>query len=167
MRAVKAGILASLSFVLVGSGAAQASLGSAERWRVLALPVSGHGPFSYAEPGIAAGSGGLVLADAASANTGAPPTFWLSRDDGSTWSSGADFDPSGASTGDADAAIGSDGYLYALNLGYNPNPPGQPSNPTVLVYRSRDGRTWSGPASFPPPHGQDQPDRPWLVVNPT
>jgi hypothetical protein len=61
--------------------------------------------------------------------------------------------------------VGPGGYLYALNLSFA-NPPSQPLNPAVLVFRSRDGRHWSGPASFPPPHGVDQPDRPWLVVNP-
>jgi hypothetical protein len=107
----------------------------------------------------------VLILDAASANTGAPPTFWLSRDGGRRWATGRDFDPTGSSTGDADAAIGSDGFMYALNLGYNPNPPGQPANPTILVFRSRTGRRWLGPASFPAPHGGDQPDRPWLVVD--
>lgn len=137
-----------------------------EHWRVVNLPVPHGAPFSYAEPGIAIGPHGLAVADGATANTGAPPTFWLSSDGGQTWASGRDFDSTGAATGDADGAIGPDGYLYALNLGYNPNPPGQPSNPTVLVFRSADGHAWSGPASFPPPHGLDQPDRPWLIVNP-
>ncbi|MFL5822978.1 MAG: sialidase family protein [Solirubrobacteraceae bacterium] len=135
-------------------------------WRVLRLPVRRHRPFSFAEPGIAVGPRGRVVIDAATANTGAPPTFWLSRDGGRRWATGRDFDTTGASAGDADAAIGPDGYLYALNLAYNPNPPGQPSNPTVLVFRSRHGSRWLGPASFPPPHGSDQPDRPWLVVDP-
>jgi hypothetical protein len=137
-----------------------------EHWRVVNLPVPSGAPFSYAEPGIAIGPDGLAVADAATANTGAPPTFWLSSDGAQTWDGGRDFDATGAATGDADAVIGPDSYLYALNLGYNPNPPGQPSNPTVLVFRSADGHTWSGPASFPPPHGLDQPDRPWLIVNP-
>ena len=135
-------------------------------WRVIDLPVSGGAPFSYAEPGIAIGPDGSALVDAATANTGAPPTYWASRNGGDAWATGRDFDTTGASTGDADVAIGADGYLYALNLGYNPNPPGQPTNPTVLVYRSPDGRRWSGPASFPAPHGADQPDRPWLAVDP-
>jgi len=68
-------------------------------------------------------------------------------------------------TGDADAAIGADGYLYALNLGYA-NPPQQPINPTVEVFASPDGKVWHGPATFPPPHGADQPDRPWLLPDP-
>jgi hypothetical protein len=135
-------------------------------WRIERLPVAAHGLHSYAEPDLGLGPRGLALADAASANTAAPPTFWLSRNRGRTWATGRDFDASGTSTGDADGAIGPDGYLYALNLGSNPNPPGQPTNPTVFLFRSRDGRTWSGPASFPFPHGIDQPDRPWLAVNP-
>jgi hypothetical protein len=122
---------------------------------------------SFAEPGIVIGSGGIAIVNAATANTGAPPTFWLSRDGATTWTAGRNVDPSGGSTGDADAAIGSDGWMYALNLGYTTSPPpAQPSNPTVLVYRSADGVQWSGPASIPPPHGIDQPDRPWLAVDP-
>jgi hypothetical protein len=152
---------------VIGPGAhvAHAAL-TREHWRVVNLPVPRGASVSYAEPGITFGQDGSAVANAATANTGAPPTFWISRDGGGTWATGRDFDTTGASTGDADAAIGADGYLYALNLGYNPNPPGQPSNPTVLVFRSRDGRKWSGPASFPAPHGTDQPDRPWLIVDP-
>jgi hypothetical protein len=137
----------------------------APRWRVSTLPVHGKS-YSFAEPGIAGGPHGRTLiADAASANTGAPPTLWISRDGGRHWSVGRDFDTTGAGTGDVDGLVGPDGRLYALNLSYG-NPPSQPANPAVLVFRSRDGRHWSGPASFPPPHGLDQPDRPWLVVNP-
>ena len=140
---------------------AQATPTATKRWRVITLPVRGSS-YSFAEPGIMAGPHRRTLiADAASANTGAPPTFWISRDGGRRWSVGRDFDTTGASTGDADALIGPDGYLYALDLGYNP-----PTNPTVLVFRSRRGRSWAGPARFPSPHGFDQPDRPWLVVNP-
>lgn len=135
-------------------------------WTVTALAPGGT-QASFAEPGIAIGPDGTAVINAATANTGAPPTFWLSRDGAATWGPGRDVDPSGASTGDSDAAIGSDGYLYALNLGYTTSPPpAQPSNPTVLVYRSPDGVQWSGPASIPPPHGIDQPDRPWLIVDP-
>jgi len=136
------------------------------QWRVVTLqPPAGGGPYSYAEPGIAS-AGRLAIADAATANSGDKPAFWISRDYGDSWSAGKDFDVSGASTGDADVAIGADHYLYALNLGYNPSPPGQPANPTVLVSRSPDGRTWLGPATFSLPHGLDQPDRPWLVTDP-
>lgn len=135
-------------------------------WRVVTLPVKRGRPYSFAEPGMATGARGLAIVDAASANTGAPPTFWLSRDGGRSWATGRDPDTTGASTGDVDAAIGRDGFMYALNLAYNPNPPGQPANPTVLVFRSASGTRWQGPASFPAPHGADQPDRPWLVVDP-
>jgi hypothetical protein len=162
--------------LLITAGAAGCVLGAVahaapveprrQHWQVVNLPVAAGAPHSYAEPGIAVGPDGSTVINAATANTGAPPTFWISRDGGGAWAAGRDFDPTAASTGDADMAIGSDGYLYALNLGYNPAPPGQPTNPTVLVYRSRDGLTWSGPGSFPPPHGADQPDRPWLVVDP-
>lgn len=79
---------------------------------------------------------------------------------------GRDFDPTATSTGDADVAIGSDGRMYALNLGYSSNPQGKPANPEVLVFRSGNGRTWRGPGAFPLPHGADQPDRPWLAVDP-
>lgn len=135
-------------------------------WRVVTLPPPVTGASSFAEPGIAIRSDGTAVANAATANSGAPPTLWISRDSGSSWAPGQDFDTTGASTGDADAALGADGTLYALDLGFNPSPPGQPTNPTVFVFRSYDGSSWTGPASFPPPHGDDQPDRPWLVVDP-
>lgn len=140
---------------------------SPPRWQVVTLqsPAAGT-PSSFAEPGIAIGADGTAIVNAATANTGAPPTIWLSHDGATTWDRGRDFDPAHLSTGDADAAIATDGYRYALNLGYNPNPPAQPTNPTVLVYRSRDGQQWAGPGHFPPPHGTDQPDRPWLLVDP-
>jgi hypothetical protein len=105
----------------------------------------------------------LIVA-AARANDGYP-TWWISRDDGATWGRGIDVDRSGAMTGDDDAAFGPDGYTYALNLAFK-NPPQQPSNPTVRVFSSRHGIRWRGPASFPPPHGLDQPDRPWLAADP-
>ena len=168
-RTAQATAAAALSVVAVGGLAWRADgrgpvAGHRWHWRMTTLAVGQARAFSYAEPGIAVGPGGLLVADAATANTGAPPTFWLSRDGGQSWSVGRDFDPTKTSTGDADAAIGPDGFLYALNLGYSAR--GQTSNPTVLVFRSPDGRRWSGPASFPPPHGLDQPDRPWLVVDP-
>jgi hypothetical protein len=136
-------------------------------WQVITLPPpDGGGAFSAAEPGIAIAPDGTAIVDAATANTGAPPTYWILHHGRGAWDHGRDVDTTGASTGDADVAAGADGYLYALNLAYNPNPPGQPANPTVMVYRSHDGYAWSGPASFPVPHGLDQPDRPWLIVDP-
>src|SRR6266568_3318349 len=63
------------------------------------------------------------------------------------------------------ASFGPDGYLDVLNLAFQ-NPPQQPTNPTIFVSSSRDRRHWRGPATFPPPHGADQPDRPWLVPDP-
>jgi hypothetical protein len=130
---------------------------------VVTLPTAADG--SFAEPGIAADRG-LAMIDAASANTGAVATLWSSTDDGCSWTAGRGLDPTGASTGDADVAFGADGVRYSLDLGYGANPPAQPTNPTVYVFRSRDGRHWQGPASFPAPHGSDQPDRPWLMPDP-
>jgi hypothetical protein len=130
------------------------------------LPPATNGqPASFGEPGIAAAPDGTMIMNAARANEGFP-TWWLSRDGGRNWGPGRDFDATGSLTGDADSVIGADGYLYALNLAFQ-NPPAQPTNPTILVYGSADGgATWDGPAAFPPPHGTDQPDRPWLVVDP-
>lgn len=136
-------------------------------FQVVTLPAPADGaPFSYAEPIIAIHPDGTALAVAATANSGAPPTLWLSRDAGASWTTGADFDGTGASTGDADVAIGRDGHLYALNLAFSATPPDQPTNPTIFVFNSADGVTWSGPAAFPPPQSLDQPDRPWLFVDP-
>jgi hypothetical protein len=159
-------ILVATALDCVIGGGAHAAFAEPMRghWRVVNLPVPRGARSSYAEPGIAFGPHGSVVASAATANTGAPPTFWTSRNSGGTWATGRDFDTTGASAGDADAAIGADGSRSTS--AYNANPPGQPTNPTVLVFSSRDGRTWSGPASFPAPHGADQPDRPWLIVNP-
>lgn len=132
-------------------------------WRVAQLPVDPGKPFSFSEPGVTAGDDGLVIANASTANSGSPATFWLSRDGGAHWTAGAPWGGA-VSTGDSDTAVGPGGRLYSLVLGYGSSPPAQPSNPAVLVFRSRDGAHWSGPATFPPPHGADQPDRPWLVV---
>jgi len=157
--------LAAGAIVALAIGVAPASASEEVSWRVSKLPAaSGGHPASYGEPGIAAGPDGRLIVNAARANAGYP-TWWFSSDDGTHWGRGRDLDRSGAMTGDADAAIGPDGYLYVLNLAFN-SPPQQPANPTVLVYSSRDWRHFRGPASFPPPHGADQPDRPWLVPDP-
>src|SRR5213592_2063173 len=137
-------------------------------WQVATLPpaVGGHGA-SVAEPGIAVGPDGALVVNAADANAGYP-TWWISRKEGRQWGPGRDFGATGEAmpmTGDADAAFGPDGYLYALNLAFA-SPPDQPTNPTVFVYSSRHWRHFRGPAQFPPPHGEDQPDRPWLVPDP-
>src|SRR5207245_2878766 len=98
--------------VALASGLSSQPAQSAEaamHWRVTTLPLPPGSAGSYAEPGIVIGVGGVALVDAASANTSAPPTFWVSHDGGDTWGPGQDFDPSGASTGDADVAIGGDG----------------------------------------------------------
>ena len=114
-----------------------------------------HAASSFSEPGIAVGPGGLMVANACTANAGGPSTFWLSHDTGKTWSSGFPVGTSAIGCGDSDAVFGSDGWVYSLTLGAG-----------VDVYRSRDGKHWDGPATFPPPHGTDQPDRPWLVTIP-
>jgi hypothetical protein len=157
------GVVAALAVAGVAQ-LAQAAHPAAAHWRILTLTVQGKS-FSYAEPNIVAGPDHRTLIiDAASANTGAPPTLWISRDGGEHWSVGRDFDTTGSATGDADALIGPDGHMYALDLGYNRNPQKAP-NTRVIVFRSAGGRTWTGPAAFPT-HGLDEPDRPWLAVNP-
>jgi hypothetical protein len=117
-------------------------------WQILTLPPAAGGHrTSFGEPGIAVGSHRELVVDAARANVGYP-TWWISSDGGRRWGSGRDFDTTGAMTGDADVAFGPDGSLYVLNLAFQ-NPPQQPTNPTVLVYSSRDRRRWRGPATFP------------------
>ena len=135
------------------AGPATATTGSRLHpgWVVTALPAGA----SYSEPGIVAGRGGTLVANACTANSGSQATWWRSRDDGRSWSRGFVAVSSSIGCGDSDTAIGSDGWEYSLVLGTG-----------VDVYRSRDGRHWTGPATFPPPHGEDQPDRPWLVTVP-
>ena len=147
-------------------GANSARVGSAFEWKTNALPPAlGEHPASFGEPGIAQGPDGTLVINSARANDGYP-TWWISRDNGERWGPGKDLDPSGAMTGDADAAFGRDGSLYVLNLAFQ-NPPAQPANPTILVYGNRAGTgDWERPAGFPPPHGADQPDRPWLAPDP-
>ena len=101
---MKRGALACAATIIVAAyvGAAAADAVDVGHFQITTLSVRGHGPFSHAEPGIAIGRDGLALVDAATANTGAPPTFWISRNGGGSWGSGRDFDLSGASTGDAD-----------------------------------------------------------------
>ena len=137
----------------VASGAAAGDVG--DRWRVSVLPVQVHGQSSYSEPGIAVGPHHVLIANACTANAGGPSTFWLSRNDGRSWTTGFPVGTSAIGCGDSDAVVGSDGWFYSLTLGTG-----------VDVYRSPDGQHWQGPASFPPPHGSDQPDRPWLVTFP-
>lgn len=165
---VKAGLAAVALVAVAVSGwpAARASrMGARVAWRISALPRAlGAEAASFGEPGIAVGARGRLLVNAAPANAGRP-TWWLSTDNGAHWGPGLDLDPSGAMTGDADGAFGSDGFVYVLNLA-SKSPPAQPSNPTIFVYASANGRPFQGPAAFPVPHGLDQPDRPWLVVDP-
>lgn len=161
VAAVAAGGLAAL---------AQAAHPPPKHWQVVTLKVQGKS-FSYAEPAIVAGPSGKTMAViAAGAGPGVPPggvppTLWISHDGGQSWSVGRDFDSTGYATGDADALVAPGGYLYAVNLGYNPNPHQSP-NTSFLAFRSSNGgHTWSGPAKFPQGALQE-PDRPWLVVNP-
>ena len=123
-------------------------------WRVTALPTPAHGGSSYSEPGIAAGPHDVLVANACTANAGGPSTYWLSHDNGRSWSTGFPVGTSAIGCGDSDAVIGSDGWLYALTLGTG-----------VDVHYSHDAKHW-GTSSFPPPHGTDQADRPWLVTLP-
>ncbi|MGN6474948.1 MAG: hypothetical protein ACTHK4_15035 [Mycobacteriales bacterium] len=120
-------------------------------WRVQVLPAGR----SFSEPGIAAGRHRILFASACTANANRPATFWRSGDAGRHWSRGFAVGSPTTACGDADTAIGSDGYRYAAILGSG-----------VEIYRTRDGLHWSSPAQFPFPHGSDQPDRPWIVTVP-
>lgn len=123
----------------------------ARDWRVQRLPAGR----SFSEPGVAAGRHRILFASACTANANRPATFWRSRDAGKHWSAAFAVGDPTAACGDADTAIGSDGYRYAAVLGAG-----------VEIYRSRDGHRWSSAARFPFPHGSDQPDRPWIVTVP-
>jgi hypothetical protein len=165
-REVMQVLLLGAAVLAIATPAAAAPPAKSAGWQVTVLPVVAGATASFAEPGIASGPNGVLMVNASTANTGAPPTFWSSADAGGTWARGRDL-TGGVSSGDADTAIARDGYRYVLNLGYGANPPAQPSNPTVMVYRSADGTAWQGPAAFPAPHGLDQPDRPWLLSRPS
>jgi hypothetical protein len=165
LRACAALAAALLSACDSSDPASSSAPGAGRAFTVATLPVVAGAPYSYAEPIAAIDQHGDAMVVASTANASVPPTLWLSRDHGDSWSLAPDFDSSGAGTGDADVAIGADGSLYALNLA-GATPPAQPVNPTLLVYRSADGAHWTGPASFPVPHGLDQPDRPWLFTDP-
>src|SRR5947209_17541776 len=90
LRVRRPAVLCVITAVVGGAAAAGASQPATARshWRVLTLPVRQGRPYSFAEPGIAVGRRGVLILDAASANTGAPPTFWLSRDGGRRWAAG-------------------------------------------------------------------------------
>ena len=98
-------------------------------WTVSVLPAGS----SFSEPGIVAGRGGTLVSNACTANSGGEATWWRSRDYGANWSKGYIAAQSSIGCGDSDTAMGSDGWEYSLVLGTG-----------VSVYRSRDGRHWSG-----------------------
>jgi hypothetical protein len=120
-------------------------------WRVQELPKGR----SFSEPGVAVGKHGVLFASACTANANRPATFWRTRDAGRHWVRVTVGPVAATACGDADTAIGSDGYEYAGLLGAG-----------VEVYWSRHGGTWSTAAKFAFPHGSDQPDRPWIVTVP-
>ncbi len=146
-----------LGAMLLLSVAGPAAAGAPEQprqpvsWRVQTLPPGR----SFSEPGLAAGRSGQLFASACTANANRPASFWRSSDGGRHWSPPFAVGKPSAACGDADTAIGSDGYHYAAILGTG-----------VEIYRSRTGRAWSAAATFPFPHGEDQPDRPWIVTVP-
>src|SRR4051794_29736981 len=127
--------LAVAAVVALGSAVAGAAGTAAQQhgWRVVVLPVPAHTATSFSEPGIAVGPHGELVANACTANAGGPSTYWRSKDNGVTWSTGFPVGTSAIGCGDSDAVVGSDGYHYALTLGTG-----------VSVYRSRDGRHWQG-----------------------
>jgi hypothetical protein len=155
-RSAALGLTVALSCAAFGAaGASAGGTGAGDTaWRVTSLPMPGHGGSSYSEPGIARGPHDVLVANACTANAGGPSTYWLSHDNGRNWSTGFPVGSSAIGCGDSDAVVGSDGWVYALTLGTG-----------VSVYASRDAREWRE-ATFPPPHGTDQPDRPWLVTLP-
>jgi hypothetical protein len=131
--------------------AASASTHHRPPWHLKSLPPGR----SFSEPGVAVGKHGLLFASACTANADRPATFWRSRDAGRHWARVRIGPVASSACGDADTAIGSDGYEYAGVLGSG-----------VQIYRSRHGDRWSAAAKFPFPHGSDQPDRPWIVTVP-
>ena len=153
MRARTAAVGLGLALTCGVAGVAGASAGGTG-WHITVLPSPAHGGSSYSEPGVARGPHDVLVANACTANAGGPSTYWLSRDNGQSWSTGFPVGTSAIGCGDSDAVIGSDGWFYALTLGTD-----------VSVYSSRDAKHWRE-ATFPPPHGTDQPDRPWLVTLP-
>lgn len=153
MRTRYAAFGLSLGLSCAVAGVAGASAGGTG-WLVAVLPTPAHGGSSYSEPGIARGPHDVLVANACTANAGGPSTYWLSHDNGRSWSTGFPVGTSAIGCGDSDAVIGSDGWFYALTLGTG-----------VSVYSSPDAKDWRE-ATFPPPHGTDQPDRPWLVTMP-
>lgn len=154
MRAKSTAVGLGLALTCAATGAAGAAGNARTGWQVTTLQRPAHGGSSYSEPGIAVGPHGVLVANACTANAGGPSTYWLSTDNGRNWSAGFPVGSSAIGCGDSDAAVGSDGWFYALTLGTGVN-----------VYSSRDANHWRE-ATFPPPHGTDQPDRPWLVTLP-
>jgi hypothetical protein len=151
-RRIAVGVLASIALcgVAVAAGPAAAVHG---RWHVRTLP--GKGAASFSEPGVGIGPHGHVLVNACTANSGAQATYWRSSTHGIAWSRAFTIGKSPIGCGDSDAVFGSDGYQYSLILATG-----------VDVYVKPPGHGWTGPSAFSPPHGTDQPDRPWLLTSP-
>ena len=122
------GLGLALSGVVLGAAGASAG-GTDHGWQVSVLPVPAHATTSYSEPGIARGPGDVLVANACTANAGGPSTYWLSHDNGRTWSTGFPVGTSAIGCGDSDAVVGNDGWFYALTLGTG-----------VSVYSSRDAQ---------------------------
>jgi hypothetical protein len=110
------GLAVALSCAAVGVAGASAG-GSTTGWRVMTLPTKAHSASSFSEPGIAVGPHRVLVANACTANAGGPSTYWLSRNNGRTWSTGFPVGSSAIGCGDSDAVLGRDGRYYALTLG--------------------------------------------------
>src|SRR3954449_3651916 len=97
----RAAAVAAVLAIASAAGAATATTGIARAgdWRVTVLPVDGSAS-SFSEPGIVAGRGGTLVANACTANSGSQATWWRSRDYGASWSKGFTAAPSSIGCGD-------------------------------------------------------------------
>ena len=109
---------------------------------------------SVGEPGVATGPHGEVVVNTFG------PTVWTSDRNGAAWSDpNSSLDPSGCPSQDADAAVGADGTLYAVNL--------CAGGLSSLFFSSTDGgRNWNHDRlGLPRLAGLDA-DRPWIATDP-
>src|SRR4051812_34947556 len=86
----RAATVAALLAMGLAAGTATATTDASKRpggWTVSVLPA-GASASSFSEPGIAAGHGGTLVANACTANSGSQATWWHSRDYGANWSKG-------------------------------------------------------------------------------